>query len=111
MRFTDIQRDPYMHGLRENPAAVTKRTEANPEGREKRQKIEEEENDSQALWIGVRPVWYDDQPGEVMIQICYQELYMAGPLAGPVWLTPETWEQVKEAVDWRLKHRKGQDNA
>lgn len=60
----------------------------------------------QALWIGVRPIWYGDRRGEVMVQICYQQHHMAGPLAGPVWLSPETWDQVDKAVRWRLRRYK-----
>jgi hypothetical protein len=62
---------------------------------------------AQALWVAVRPVFYgEEQSKEPMVQICYQETYMKGQLEGPVWLTPETWEELKKAVDWRLKYRK-----
>jgi hypothetical protein len=64
-----------------------------------------EEDDQQALWIGVRPVWHENKPGEIMVQICYQEKYNSGTLQGPVWLTPETWRELEHAVNWRLNHR------
>lgn len=63
----------------------------------------EHDGGQQALWIGVRPIWYGDERGEVMVQIEYQEHYNGGPLAGPVWLTPQTWRQVAAAVEWRLQ--------
>jgi hypothetical protein len=63
----------------------------------------------QALWIGVRPVWRGSEPGEVMVQVCYQEAHMASLLSGPVWLTPKVWRQLDRAVRRRLRHRKRQD--
>lgn len=61
----------------------------------------------QSLWIGVRSVYYGNEPSrEPMVQICYQEKHMAGPLAGPVWLTPEVWRELNRAVEWRLKRRR-----
>ena len=60
----------------------------------------------QSLWIGVRPVYYGNEPSdEPMIQVCYQEAHMDGPLAGPVWITPAVWRELNAAVEWRLKRR------
>jgi hypothetical protein len=54
----------------------------------------------------VRPIFYGgNEPGEVMIQVCYQEAHMAGPLAGPVWITPAVWRELNAAVEWRLRKR------
>jgi len=60
----------------------------------------------QSLWVGVRSVFHGNQPSqEPMVQICYQEEHMSGPLAGPVWLTPAVWRQLNRAVEWRLRRR------
>lgn len=60
----------------------------------------------QALWIGIRPVWSEEGPSRrPMIQICYQEDYLKAPLAGPVWLSEQTWDQIVDAVDWRLSRK------
>jgi hypothetical protein len=59
----------------------------------------------QSLWVGVRPVFHENEPGEVMIQVCYQEAHMAGPLLGPVWITPAVWRELNAAVEWRLRER------
>lgn len=68
---------------------------------------EEAECAPQSLWIGVRPVYYGNEPSqEPMIQVCYQEAHMGGPLAGPVWITPAVWRELNAAVEWRLKERK-----
>lgn len=64
---------------------------------------EHDNGDQQALWVGVRPIWYGDQRGEVMVQLCYQQQYNASTLAGPVWLTPQTWRDLNRAVEWRLR--------
>jgi len=65
------------------------------------------EGHKQALWIGVRPVFHGSTPSrEPMIQICYQEEYEGSSLAGPVWITPETWEEISRAVRWRVKHHR-----
>lgn len=67
----------------------------------------EEEVTPQSLWVGVRPVFYGTEPSEEpMIQVCYQEAHMSGPLAGPVWITPAVWRELNAAVEWRLKERK-----
>lgn len=61
----------------------------------------------QSLWIGVRPVYCGNEPSrEPVIQVCYQEAHMSGPLAGPVWITPDAWRELNAAVEWRLKERK-----
>jgi hypothetical protein len=57
----------------------------------------------QALWFRVGPV-YDSgklrtEPG---VWVCYQKSYLAGPLDGPVLLTPAAWEQLVTAVNERL---------
>lgn len=57
----------------------------------------------QALWVRVGHV-YDggekrDEPG---IWVCYQEAYLAGPLLGPVLLTPAAWRKLAAAVESRL---------
>lgn len=60
----------------------------------------------QSLWVGVRPIFYGNKPSEEpMIQVCYQEAHMSGPLSGPVWITPEVWRELNAAVEWRLKER------
>jgi hypothetical protein len=60
----------------------------------------------QSLWIGVRPVYYGNEPSEEpMVQVCYQKTHMTGPLAGPVWITPEIWRELNAAVEWRLRER------
>lgn len=60
----------------------------------------------QSLWVGVRPIFYGNKPsGEPMIQVCYQEAHMSGPLAGPVWITPGVWRELNAAVEWRLSER------
>lgn len=66
---------------------------------------EDAETAAQSLWIGVRPIWYGTEPGEVMIQVCYQEAHMSGPLAGPVRITPAVWRELNAAVEWRLRKR------
>jgi hypothetical protein len=70
--------------------------------------IEEDEEGvtPQSLWIGVRPVYYDNVPSkEPVIQVCYQQAHMDAPLAGPVWITPSVWRELNAAVEWRLKKR------
>ena len=65
-----------------------------------------EEDVPQSLWIGVRPVFYGSETSpEPMVQVCYQEAHMSGPLAGPVWITPAVWRELNDAVEWRLKER------
>lgn len=66
----------------------------------------DEHGHKQALWLAVRPVWYGNvKSKEPMVQISYQEEYLKGPLVGCVWLTPETWEELKKAVDWRIRYQ------
>lgn len=75
--------------------------------------VAEEENTEghrQSLWVSVRPVYYGNQPSkEPMVQVCYQEEHMRGPLSGPVWVTPEVWGQLVRAVRWRLRRRRWQN--
>lgn len=67
---------------------------------------EDADGSRQSLWVGVRPVFHGNKPSrEPMIQICYQEKHMGGPLAGPVWLTPAVWRQLNRAVEWRLQRK------
>jgi hypothetical protein len=60
----------------------------------------------QALWVRVGPV-YDGAAGEERrepgVWIQYQERHMAGPLFGPVLLTPAAWRALATAVEERLQ--------
>lgn len=61
----------------------------------------------QALWVGVRKVWYGpDVSDKPMVQVCYQDEYMGSSLQGPVFLTPDTWDNLCAAVRWRLDKEK-----
>ena len=65
-----------------------------------------EEVTPQSLWVGVRPVFLGSvQSEKPMIQVCYQEAHMSGPLAGPVWIEPSVWRELNRAVERRLKKR------
>jgi hypothetical protein len=60
----------------------------------------------QALWVRVGMVYdFGELRGEPGIWVKYQEHHMAGPLAGPVLLTPAVWEQLVAAVDELLSRR------
>lgn len=58
----------------------------------------------QALWIGVRPGFGEagERLAEPTIWVQYQERYMNSPLTGLVALSPESWEAVNKAVQWRV---------
>jgi hypothetical protein len=57
----------------------------------------------QRLWIGVRPVWYGNTPGESpVIQISYQP-DRNSPLQGPVFINEHTWDELMLAVKWRRR--------
>lgn len=65
------------------------------------------EGHKQALWVGVRPVWFGNDPDTVAtVQICYQEEHMKSPLAGPVFLSLETWRELNKTVEARAKRYK-----
>lgn len=64
---------------------------------------EEHAGGQQSLWVGVRPIYHGSEPGEIMVQVCYQQHHNAGTLAGPVWLSPSTWRELNRAVEWRLR--------
>lgn len=59
--------------------------------------------DVHPLWVHVGPVFADgkeqDEPG---VWIKYQESYLAGPLSGPVLLTPQVWNQLAKLVAEKL---------
>ncbi len=58
----------------------------------------------QSLWVRVGPVFYGDgQSREPGVWVCYQQAHMAGPLAGPVLLSPQTWRELNRAVERRLR--------
>lgn len=57
----------------------------------------------QRLWIGVRPVWYDEGPSSSpVIQICYQPDRRSPP-QGPVFINEATWDDLVRAVKWRRR--------
>lgn len=57
----------------------------------------------QALWVGVRRVYYGTELSrEPVVQVCLQDTYMSGSLRGPVFITPQVWDELAEAVRWRL---------
>lgn len=57
----------------------------------------------QRLWIGVRPVWYNEVQGDVpVIQVCYQA-DRESPLQGPVFISERTWDELARAVKWRRR--------
>jgi hypothetical protein len=56
----------------------------------------------QALWVRVGLVF---DGSEERIWVNYQEHYMAGPLAGPVLITPDVWAELVAAVDELLSTR------
>lgn len=62
-----------------------------------------EEDDVQALWVRVGPVYFNheiyDEPG---IWIEYQERYMDSDLRGPVLISAETWDELDKYVRRRL---------
>jgi hypothetical protein len=66
-----------------------------------------EEGHQQALWVGVRPTWIGDEKTDYpIIQISYQEEYKNSSLMGPVFLSAETWRELNQSVERRLKHRR-----
>lgn len=59
---------------------------------------------AQALWFGVRP-GYDGNGrrlAEPTIWVQYQERHMASQLTGMVAVSPESWDRINEAVQWRI---------
>jgi hypothetical protein len=60
--------------------------------------------DPQALCVRVGPVFYaEGRAQEPGVWIEYQEHHEAGPLTGPVLITPEVWRQLNRAVERRLR--------
>lgn len=58
----------------------------------------------QRLWIGVRPVWYNEIQGDVpVIQVCYQHDRESALLQGPVFIDEATWDDLVRAVKWRRR--------
>jgi hypothetical protein len=59
---------------------------------------------AQALWIGVRPGYGEDgkRLPEPTIWVQYQQRHMASSLTGCVAISPESWDKINEAVQWRV---------
>lgn len=63
-----------------------------------------EEDDQQALWVGVRPVYSGAvKSNQPVVQIEYQHKWQGSDLQGPVFLSPQTWRDLNRAVEWRLR--------
>lgn len=61
----------------------------------------------QSLWVAVRHGYHGNDPdGELIVQILYQEKHMDSVLAGPVFLSVETWRELNRAVERRLRDRR-----
>jgi hypothetical protein len=76
-------------------------------GRSSEMLLVEAGDEPQALWVRVGPVFEAGgvrrrEPG---VWLSYQEDYMAGPLTGPVLITPAVWRELERAMRWRLRRR------
>jgi hypothetical protein len=60
----------------------------------------------QSVWVRVGPVWDNGkrrrEPG---VWVEYQEDHMAGPMTGPVLLTPAVWRELDRYVKRKLRRQ------